>query len=391
METAETRNPVVICNILNHGHTYDQGNTSFIIAMSRIPWVENITVITPPPNGPDEFRLPDKCKVLPLLEYSRPFSMLSIAYKLRKIKGDPVIIIYGPTAFGESNLSNLFGMLMPYFIKRIAGRKVKIINKGSVYTHNVEYLGYNSFLDRFRRRVVKTIEKFIYKRIETYFYFQSYKNIIDKITGKKKLSRVFKGDYIDAIASVYINGKDNAVNVTRGEKGQFPRILLHGYWGPQKDPESALRAIKTLKEIGLNIDLTLSGGINHHFSGYAEYFNDTLKRYRSTIDRYLGYVREKELTHLFLDNDIVVMPYRASGGQSGVLEMASFFENIVVCTDLPEFREEKRSDLVILTKLENIEEAIRHAISMVDKVPHEINVEDKIRLVTSNISDFLIN
>ena len=83
------------------------------------------------------------------------------------------------------------------------------------------------------------------------------------------------------------------------------------------------------------------------------------------------------------------MPYRASGGQSGVLEMASFFENIVVCSDFPEFREEQKSELVILTCLDDFEQSLFKAFEIMNKIPNIINVQNKIQTVIDNIRIFL--
>ena len=90
-----------------------------------------------------------------------------------------------------------------------------------------------------------------------------------------------------------------------------------------------------------------------------------------------------------MENEIVLMPYRASGGQSGVLEMASFFENIVVCSDFPEFREEKKSNLVVLTDLDDFEQSLAKALEMLNEIPSVIGVQNKIQTVINNVRTFL--
>lgn len=391
MESERMLNPIIICNIFNHGHTYDEWSTSFIIGMSKISWVNNITLIVPPSNGGNEIILPKKCKVLDIMDYEKPLRMSRLVLKIMKIPGDPVIVVYGPTAFGSKSLSNLIGMLLPILISKIAHKNVKIINQGSVYTHDVESLGYDTLFDKLRKSTVLFIEKFVYSRIKTYFQLDYYKNIVSQKIGKKCVAGVIKSDYIDPIATLSINGMDSLEHISRNKKGAKINILLHGFWGPQKDPKVALEAISKLKKNYLNICLTVSGGINNHFPGYEVHFNNLLLKYDCIIDKYLGYVNEKDLVSLFLNNEIVLMPYRVSGGQSGVLEMASFFENIVVCTDLPEFREERKSDLIILTDLSNFDQSIQMAIERIDQIPQTISVSDKINLVIKNITDFLLD
>ena len=90
-----------------------------------------------------------------------------------------------------------------------------------------------------------------------------------------------------------------------------------------------------------------------------------------------------------MENEIILMPYRASGGQSGVLEMSSFFENIVVCSNFPEFREEKKSDLVVLTDLDDFEQSLAKALEMLNEIPRIIDVQNKIQTVINNVRTFL--
>ena len=384
-------NPIIICNIFNHGHTYDEWSTSFIIGMSKISWVNNITLIVPPSNGGNEIILPKKCKVLDIMDYEKPLRMSRLVLKIMKIPGDPVIVVYGPTAFGSKSLSNLIGMLLPILISKIAHKNVKIINQGSVYTHDVESLGYDTLFDKLRKSTVLFIEKFVYSRIKTYFQLDYYKNIVSQKIGKKCVAGVLKSDYIDPIAMLNLNGMDNLEQISRNGKDAMINILMHGFWGPQKNPEVALDAVNQTKKKYKNIYLTVSGGINNHFPGYREHFNYLLQKYNGTIDKYLGYVDERDLVTLFLKNEIVLMPYKVSGGQSGVLETASFFENLVVCTDFPEFREERKNDLIILTDLSDFDKSIQKAIEMIDKVPQIISISEKVKIVVNNITDFLLD
>lgn len=391
MDNKESYNPIIICNILNHGHTYDEWSTSFIIGMSKIPWINQIKAIVPLPNNAKKINMPEKVRIVESIEYDWPMSMIKLALKIKDAEGNPVIIVYGPTAFGEGNLSNLIGMILPILITLFSRKNVKIINQGSTLTHNPKELGYNSLTDKLRGKVVKIIEMLVYKRVKTYFQLDYYKNLAIKQMGKEYFFGVIRSDFIDPITTLYLNNMDETQQVNRRNKFSGIGILMHGYWGPQKDPEVAFNAIRNLKRKNKDIKLTLSGGINHHFLGYKEYFEKIIKEFDDIIDENLGYVEEKDLAGLFLENEIVLMPYRASGGQSGILEMASFFENIVVCTDFPEFREEKKSNLVIITTLAELEQSIERAIAMVRYLPQTINVKDKVETVTKNITNFLLD
>ncbi len=379
----------VVSNLLNHGNTYDEWSTSFVIALSKIEEVENITVYCPPSNGGTDIKLPEKCHIVKIMDYDRPFSILSLSKQIEKKNFDQVIIISGPTAFGNKILSNFFGTLLPLRIMRKGSKRVKIINQGSTLTHDVRSLGYQGIINSIKLYSMKVIEKFIYKRVKTYFQLKYYCEKVADDFGKQYVAGLFPSEYIDALATLYLNGADEEYQITRMSNKNQTGILLHGFWGPQKDPETALEAVKKLKMKYPNARLTISGGINTHFLGYREYFQSVLKKFEEIIDNYLGYVEEKDLLHLFMENEIILMPYRASGGQSGVLEMALFFENIVVCSDFPEFREERKSDIVILTDLDNFGQSLFKAFEIVGTIPSIINVQNKIQTVINNIRIFL--
>ena len=381
----------IVSNILNHGNTYDEWSTSFVIALSKIERVGSITIYCPRSNGGNEINLPKKCKIVPIIDYDKPFSILSLSGKINREKFDQVIVISGPTAFGNGILSNLFGMLLPLSLLYRQNKKVKIINQGSTLTHDVRSLGYDGIFNSIKWYIVKTIEKYIFRHVKTYFQLKYYCEKVEENFGQRYVGGLLSSDYIDALATVYMNNMDEEDHIIRHRSPNQTGILLHGFWGPQKDPETALMSVRDLKLRYPEVHLTVSGGINIHFPDFKEYFKSLLKKYEDIIDNYLGYVDEKDLTQLFLENEIVLMPYHASGGQSGVLEMASFFENVVVCSDFPEFREEKKSDLVFLTDLDHFKQTLFKAVETVDKIPTIIYVQNKIGTAIKNIEYFLID
>lgn len=379
----------VVGNILGHGNTYSEWTTSFIIAMSKVKNIEMIVVYCPVPNKEEEIILPKKCSIVPIIDYKKPLTLFSLPQYIKKENFDQVIFIYGPTAFGSSTLSNFLGMIIPLIVQKDRKKKVKIINQGSALTHNSKSLGYNSILDRIRVYILTFIEKYVYKRVKTYFQLKYYCDQIAQKYGKKLVGGMLMSDFLDPLTTLYLNNADDKEYLTRSKNTNQLRLLLHGFWGPQKDPETALISVKNLKKKIPNLQLTISGGINNHFPNYQKYFKELLTKYQDVIDNNFEYIKEKDLMELFINNDIVLMPYNASGGQSGVLEMGSFFENVVVCSDFPEFREEKKSDMIVLTDLDNFEESLYKSIKSVTKIPEIICVEDKIKKVVKNIETFL--
>ena len=390
MKNNEDITVAVLCNILGRGDTYDEWSTSFVIALSKMKEIIKIHVITPTKKRSivQPYKLPDKCINHEVLDYNHPLSMIKAVNLVSELKCDLVVVVSGPTAFGSGSVSNLIGLLLPLMIQRKTGVDVKVINQGSTHTHDTGLLGYLGLVNYVKLLVAKVVEKFIFKRVRTYFQLRLYCKTVESKLGKNYVGGLLVSDYIDALATLYLNGSDTSFALERHLNNDI-NILLHGFWGPQKDPEIALMAVRNLKIRNHKIRLTVSGGINNHFLGYTKYFQNILKKYGDIIDNYLGYVKEEDLLHLFMENEIILMPYRASGGQSGVLEMASFFENIVVCSNFPEFHEEKKSELVILTDLDDFEQSLAKALEMLNEIPIIIEVQNKIQSIINNIRTFI--
>ena len=88
---------------------------------------------------------------------------------------------------------------------------------------------------------------------------------------KNKVLGILKSDYIDSIFTIYLNGKINEKSMESTINIDFPVILLHGFWGPQKNIEFALETLKSLKDNNYKFHLIISGGINVHFPKYELY------------------------------------------------------------------------------------------------------------------------
>ena len=170
----------------------------------------------------------------------------------------------------------------------------------------------------------------------------------------------------------------------------MPQILLHGFWGPQKNIEFALQTLKSLKDSNYKFNLIISGGINVHFPEYKKYFKDILNKYNDIISNYLGYVPEKNLMGLFVNADLILMPYNVPGGQSGVLEMSSFFGNNVICLDFPEFREEvKDDDNIVLVDKNNFYKEIEGHLKKYKPLKKNIKISEKINSAEANADKFI--
>ena len=347
-------------DFINHGKSLQTSGTSIVILLSMIEEVETIDVYCPVQNdSTEDFTLPAKIRLIPLYKYDDPFSIIRLL-SIRKRKYDRVIFNLLPTGFGNGNISNLVGLWVPISLRVFFKLKnIRVLYHNSVFTNDIEKLGYDSFFDKLRKLILSLLERELFKNLETFVLLNLYKERITRKIGLSKV-RVMKGNNVEAVTSLYINGK--MTETLHHAENSPPIVLMHGSWGPQKNLELGLASLRELKQSGKNFRLIVSGGINHHFLGYEKKFNNLIQQYSEIIDTYKGYVRERDVMELFLNADLVVLPYNTPGGHSGVLEQAIFFDVPTVAINFPEYVEQSQGKTnVLLCTPENLFVCMRDA------------------------------
>lgn len=374
-------------DFINHGKSLQTNGTSIVILLSMIVGVDSIDVYCPERNeNIEEFIPPHNVNLITFYKYDDSISILRLL-SLRKISYDWIIFNLLPTGFGTKSISNLFGLMVPLYLTILFRLKnIRLIYHNSVFTNDIRKLGYDSFFNKLRAFFLGLLERELFKNLETFVLLDLYKQRITGKIGPNKV-KVMKGSYLEAIASVYINGK--MIEELYHIENDPPVIHMHGNWGPQKNLELGLASLRKLKQYGKNFKLIISGGINHHFPGYEKRFNDLIQLYSDIIDTYMGYVSEREIMELFLEDDLVVLPYNTPGGHSGVLEQAIFFEIPSVAINFPEYLEEALNiKNVVLSSNEEFEDNLK---KLFNSLPYKrvIKAKDKVAYSVKNVSVLL--
>lgn len=377
-----------IGDFINHGKSLQTIGTSVVILLSLMEEVESIDVFCPNQNEKvEKFELPQKVKLQEFYIYDDSISILRFL-KIHWYKYDVVIFNMLPTGFGNRTLANMFGLIVPITLGIIFKQSnIKVIYHNSIFTNDIRTLGYNSSFDVIRSFFLRIVERTLFKNVSTFVLLDLYKHRIDDSIGKNKV-HVLNGRYLEAITTLYLNKvmDDEFIKV---EKKDIPIILMHGYWGPQKNIELGLTALKKLKEKGTKFRLVISGGINYHFPEYKRKFNDLLNSYTDIVDEYLGPVAEKDIMKIFLNANLLLLLYNTPGGHSGVLEQAIFFEVPAITIDFPEYREQTMSieNVILMNAIFFSSDLLNKSLNMNSK--KELRVKGKIEESIKNIKDLL--
>ncbi len=364
-------------DFINHGGLLYTSGTSVVILTSLLEDVTSIDVFCPRLNKKlEEFELPTKVRLFEFYKFDHPLSILKLLRVTWK-SYDTVIFNMLSTGFGNTSTANGVGLIVPILLTKLFRQSnIRVIYHNSVFTNDVRTLGYNSAIDKIRAFFLGIVERTLFKSVSTFVLLDLYKQRIDETIGKNMV-QVLKSRYLEAITTLYMN-KTMFVESFDIRKTDIPIIRLHGSWGPQKNIELALSALRNVKESEIKFKLIISGGINHHFSLYERNFNKILNSYSDIIDEYLGPVSEKKIMQMFLDTDLLILPYNTPGGHSGVLEQAIFFEIPTIAVDFPEYREQVNGITnIILVKSGNLYDSIRKILTQESNVKR-ISIQKKI-------------
>jgi glycosyltransferase involved in cell wall biosynthesis len=375
-------------DFINHGKSLQTFGTSVVILLSLLKEVDSIDIFCPEENEKvEKFELPKKVRLYEFYRYDDSISILRLL-KVHWYDYDAVIFNMLPTGFGNGTLSNAFALITPITLKIIFRQSnIKVIYHNSIFTNDIRTLGYNSAFDRIRSFFLGVVERTLFKSVDTFALLDLYKKRIDDSIGNNKV-HVLNVRYLDAIATLYLNNvMDDESVETR--KTDAPTVLMHGSWGPQKNIELGLMALKKLKREGGKFRLVISGGLNHHFPEYKRKFQELLHSYSDVIDEYLGPVTERDIMKIFLKASLLLLPYNTPGGHSGVLEQGIFFEVPTIAIDFPEYREQARNLAnVKLVPPENFSSAIKEMLKNNDSKT-ELEINKKIRELIQNIKILL--
>lgn len=302
-------------------------------------------------------------------------SLITTARKIAKTESSMVIFNFFPTSLGDNRLRNFIWSMVPFYL-RLNGIKVIMIFHNSVSTSNWKTLGYTGILDKIGAKLFQIIEKGLFKITCSVFLLESYKNIIQSKFGLNVQAVTFK--YIDSLTAFIASGYTNLKIIEIPPNDKIKTIHIHGNFGPQKDIEFALFILSKIAAMGIKFRTLISGSINTHFPAYKIKMDEIIKEYKEIISEVIIPISESNIFDVFRRSDILLLPYRASGGRSGVMDLGAFFDLDVVVFRHIEFKEQASwYNNVHVINPEELQEIL---LSLLNKPNPKklINVDDKI-------------
>jgi len=380
-------------DFVGHGTNLPQLGTAIAVLSARNPKVEILEVMCPTDTGLDEPPgvLPERVRLTPLYDLSRPLSLLRVVKSIRKEKFDLVIFSLYPTAFGRGNVANLLGLLNPILVSLFSNARVSTIYHNSVRTNDYRKLGYTRPVDYLRARFIRGLERALSYRSRMFLTLDSYETTMRRAIAKGNVDRI-DIEFMDAIAGAFTRGLlgKSSISSLPYRRSPHPTILLHGWWGPQKDLRFALQTLRQVRRTGRDLHVVLSGGVSRKFPWYQTEFDSVRSEYADVVDEYLGYVSEATLSDLLIGCDILLLPYVTPGGVSGVLESASFYGMAVIAPDFPEFHEQAvTKSNVTVARREDFERILIERIDRFQELDRTIDIKGGLEKAQTHFGTFV--
>jgi glycosyltransferase involved in cell wall biosynthesis len=291
---------------------------NLVAALASRPAIDTLYLLVDKSDRSEEVLPEDpKVKVLRVWKADNLLSVLSVMYYILKLRPDVVHFNVSFQSFGKNKLTNITGLSL-ILLCRLLGFRVLA---------GVHTLGEKADLEKFHlkdsllnRVGILMATKIILSAQSVVVLVRSYGDFLKKRYGHKGVQYIPHGASVDTNLKVNTNEKV---------------ILIFGHMGPHKGLPLMFEAFEKIVKEKSNIKLVVAGSNHPNFPNYLEEFG---KAHTPNVE-FSGYVPRQKLGSVFRMADVVVLPYNATPGTSGVFHLACGYGRPIVASDLPEIRE----------------------------------------------------
>jgi glycosyltransferase involved in cell wall biosynthesis len=311
-------------------------STSLVWELARSSRVERVHVYGPTgarrPDGGDPRRL----AVEEAWAADDPLSLLRALARMWRARRttDAYLFSIYVTAFGRRSIANVVGLLLPPILRIAARRPVFVYMHNFLETQDSETLGFR--VGRLTKTGVRLLERTLIALTRVVVPLRSMQTVVEREVGGRV--EVLLLPYLEALFAATRPGVAPASSMAAPPLPPL-RVLLFGYWGPQKDLTGALDVLGGLAAEGCPLDVTVAGEANPGFPEYRE----RLERAKGSLPverfHFVGRVDEEEVFPLVRRHHLLLLPYRATGGISGVMNVGALADLDLLAYDVPQLRE----------------------------------------------------
>ncbi|MFZ0892773.1 MAG: glycosyltransferase [Thermoplasmata archaeon] len=280
----------------------------------------------------------DRIEFRPEWRHDDPAAMAKAAARMaRSLTPDGhALFNWFPTCFGETKAANATGMLLPGLVRLLSRKPPSVYAHNFIETQDVRRLGYHA--TRTERLALGTLERTLVRSARVFVPLDSQRQSLERLFGISATARSIP--FVEALYGHWVHeafpGQNFGVSIP--PRRQF-RVLLFGVWGPAKDLDSVLPVLDGLYRSGQRFETLFAGSFNRFFPGYREKLREALASLPAELCQFVNEPPDEATPELFGSSDLVILPYNAIAGPSGVMGLATFHGCRIIAYDVPELRE----------------------------------------------------
>lgn len=259
-------------------------------------------------------------------------TILSVTKAINQVKPDAVLFNLQFMKFGDKKVAAALGLMLPLVCK------LKNI-PNIVLLHNIleevdlGSAGFtsNKVMQKIYGFIGSSLTRLILQADTVAVTMQKYVDVLEQKYKAKHVKLIPHGTFEILEAPIYNTNLESF------------KIMTFGKFGTYKKVEGLIEAVQLIKKnSNLNLEVVIAGTDNPNTKGYLQAVKAHYKNVKGLT--FTGYVAEADVPKLFKESAVVVFPYTATTGSSGVLHQAGSYGKAVVMPDL--------GDLALLVKEE---------------------------------------
>ena len=274
-----------------------------------------------------DFPFSEKITIIECWKFNSLKNLFTISKAINDIKPEQVLFNLQFMKFGNKKIPAALGLLLPSFLRALGFNTTVLIHniletvdlKASGFAKNrLSILIYNS--------IGYLLTRLILSANTVAVTIPKYKRILEKKYNANNIVVIPHGTFeIPSIPSFEIPLKTK-------------KIMAFGKFGTYKKVEILIESVKRIREeTGELLEVVVAGTNNPNTPNYLQ----SVKQKYQNLEMltFTGYVAEENVAKLFNDSSVVVFPYTATTGSSGVLHQAGSYGKAVVLPNIGDFKE----------------------------------------------------
>jgi glycosyltransferase involved in cell wall biosynthesis len=256
--------------------------------------------------------------------WRNPLRILAAVWRTRP---DVVLFNIQFASFGSQRIAASLGLLTPALVKA-AGFPTIVLLHNIMETVDLHQAGFGSsaLLERLTRAAGQAITRMLLRADMVALTVPKYVDILERTYRAQNVWLAPHGSFEDGALQPQLPAQ------------AAQQIMTFGKFGTYKKVEPLIDAFRELRSNGhSDVELVIAGTDSPNTPGYL----DSVRTIYGDTEglHFTGYVPEEDVPHVFGAASVVVFPYTATTGSSGVLHQAGSYGKAVVLPNLGDLAE----------------------------------------------------